>query len=108
MEQFYIGQTLGLEIKLFNPQTLLTKDAHTISFSTYHKLEGVWTAIEENLVYNVHDTTGIYKRFLYLNPAIYEDEGEIRLIVRWTLERVTGALLHDLEIYDFQIRKSGV
>lgn len=107
MEQFYIGQTLGLEVKLYNPQTLLAKDATTISFSTYHKIAGVWTAIEEDLVHNVHDSTGVYKRFFYLDPETYTDEEVIRIMCKWTLERETGAYLSDLEIYDFLLKKSG-
>ena len=106
MQTIYIGQSYEVRVTTYDPETLQPKDPTTIALSTYHKVSGVWTAIETDLSFDYSDGTGIKKRYHYFNPATYTLEEIIRLVVRWTIWINLGTTVYDLDIIDVEQKKA--
>ena len=99
----YSGQTINVTIKIFDPETEQMADADTITFATYQKkTDGTFTEIESALAYTKKISTGLYKYFLYLDPAKYNWTGWLRIHAVWSIT-AAGQTVNDIAIIDIKL-----
>jgi hypothetical protein len=101
----YSGQTICITIKVFNPETEQMADPDSITFATYQKnSDGSFTEKETALAYTAKVDTGLYKYFLYLDPATYNWTGWLRIHGVWSIA-AAGQTVNDLAIIDVKLEQ---